>query len=189
MFMVTGGDGNKYTMGVNATLHALITRGDGKLLARPNVLTFNGNKATIFIGDQLPVVVPNSSSNGGTVTYTTSYKNAGITLSYIPRINEDDQIAASVFVEVSTPTSVTLNVGGQKTDAYQITTRSAQTNVRMKDGDTLVIGGLISSIEAKSLSKVPLLGDLPVLGQFFRNLSKSKTESEVVIFLKAKVLK
>ena len=176
-------------MGFNTTINALIANGDGKLLARPNVLTFNGNKATIFIGDQLPVVIPNSATNGGTVTYTTSYKNAGITLSYVPRINEDGQISASVFVEVSTPASVTLNVGGQKTDAYQITTRSAQTNVRMKDGDTLVIGGLISSIEAKSLSKVPILGDLPILGQFFRNLSKSKTESEVVIFLKAKVVK
>ena len=189
MFMVTGGDGNKYSMGVNTTLNALITKGDGKLLARPNVLTFNGNKATIFIGDQLPVVIPNSASNGGTVTYTTSYKNAGITLSYVPRINDDGQISASVFVEVSTPTSVTLNVGGQKTDAYQITTRSAQTNVRMKDGDTLVIGGLISTKEAKSFNKVPLLGDLPVLGQLFRSVSNSKTESEVVIFLKAKVVK
>ena len=110
-------------------------------------------------------------------------------MSYVPRINEDDQIAASVSVEVSTPTSVTLNVGGQKTDAYQITTRSAQTNVRMKDGDTLVIGGVISTKEAKSLNKVPLLGDLPVLGQLFRSVSNSKEESEVVIFLKAKVLK
>ena len=189
MFMVTGGDGKKYSMGVNATLNALITKGDGKLLARPNVLTFNGNKATIFIGDQLPVVIPNSASNGGTVTYTTSYKNAGITLSYVPRINDDGQISASVFVEVSTPTSVTLNVGGQKTDAYQITTRSAQTNVRMKDGDTLVIGGLISTKEAKSFNKVPLLGDLPILGQLFRSVSNSKEESEVVIFLKAKVVK
>ena len=189
MFMVTDSTGNKYSMGVNTTLNALITKGDGKLLARPNVLTFNGNKATIFIGDQLPVVIPNSASNGGTVTYTTSYKNAGITLSYVPRINDDGQISASVFVEVSTPTSVTLNVGGQKTDAYQITTRSAQTNVRMKDGDTLVIGGLISTKEAKSFNKVPLLGDLPVLGQLFRSVSNSKTESEVVIFLKAKVVK
>ncbi|NMC31967.1 MAG: type II secretion system protein GspD [Veillonellaceae bacterium] len=189
IFTVTGKTGLLYDMGVNAKINALITNGEGKLLARPNVLTFNGNKATIFVGDQLPVITPNSDASSGKITYTTDYKNAGITLSYVPRINDNDQIAANVFVEVSTPSTVTLNVGGQKTDAYQITTRSAQTNVRMKDGDTLVIGGLISSIEAKSLNKVPLLGDLPILGQFFRNLSKSKTESEVVIFLKAKVLK
>ena len=187
--MVTGGDGKSYSMGVNTALNALITSGDGKLLARPNVLTFNGNKATIFVGDQLPIVTPNASTSGGSITYTTSYKNAGITLSYVPRINEDNQISASVFVEVSTPVSVTLDVGGQKTTAYQITTRSAQTNVRMKDGDTLVIGGLISSSDVKSFNKVPLLGDLPVLGKLFQSISKSKNETEVVIFLKAKIVK
>ena len=187
--LVTGGDGKQYSMGVNATLNALITKGDGKLLARPNLLTFNGNKGTIFVGDQLPVVTPNATTSGGAVTYTTEYKNAGITLSYVPRINEDGQISASVFVEVSTPVSITLDVGGQKTTAYQITTRSAQTHVRMKDGDTLVIGGLISNSEIKSLNKVPLLGDLPILGKLFQSVSKSKNETEVVIFLKAKVVK
>ena len=187
--LVTGGDGKQYSMGVNATLNALITKGDGKLLARPNLLTFNGNKGTIFVGDQLPVVTPNATTAGGAVTYTTEYKNAGITLSYVPRINEDGQISASVFVEVSTPVSITLDVGGQKTTAYQITTRSAQTHVRMKDGDTLVIGGLISNSEIKSLNKVPILGDLPILGKLFQSVSKSKNETEVVIFLKAKVVK
>lgn len=189
MFMATGGDGKAYSMGINTALNALITNGDGKLLARPNVLTFNGNKATIFVGDQLPIVTPNSSTSGGTITYTTSYKNAGITLSYVPRINADRQIAASVFVEVSTPVSVTLDVGGQKSTAYQITTRSAQTNVRMKDGDTLVIGGLISSSDVKSFNKIPVLGDLPVLGKLFQSISKSKNETEVVVFLKAKIVK
>ena len=187
--LVTGGDGKQYSMGVNATLNALITKGDGKLLARPNLLTFNGNKGTIFVGDQLPVVTPNATTAGGAVTYTTEYKNAGITLSYVPRINEDGQISASVFVEVSTPVSITLDVGGQKTTAYQITTRSAQTHVRMKDGDTLVIGGLISNSEIKSLNKIPLLGDLPILGKLFQSVSRSKNETEVVIFLKAKVVK
>ncbi|HWR29812.1 MAG TPA: secretin N-terminal domain-containing protein [Negativicutes bacterium] len=189
MFMATGGDGKAYSMGINTALNALITSGDGKLLARPNVLTFNGNKATIFVGDQLPIVTPNSSTSGGTITYTTSYKNAGITLSYVPRINADRQIAASVFVEVSTPVSVTLDVGGQKSTAYQITTRSAQTNVRMKDGDTLVIGGLISSSDVKSFNKIPVLGDLPVLGKLFQSISKAKNETEVVVFLKAKIVK
>lgn len=186
--IVTGGDGQLYKFGVNATLNALITSGDGKILARPNVTTFNGNRATIFVGDQLPIVTPNASTAGGPVTYTTSYKNAGITLSYIPRINEDEKISASVFVEVSTPVAVVLDVGGQKTTAYQITTRSAQTNVRMKDGDTMVIGGLISSQEIKNLNKVPILGDLPFLGKLFQSVSKSKNETEVVIFLKARIL-
>ena len=185
--IVTGGDGKIYNFGVNATLNALVTSGDGKILARPNVMTFNGNKATIFIGDQLPIVTP--STTGGTTTNTTSYKNAGISLSYVPRINDDDFITASVFVEVSTPTMVTLGSGSGATQAYQITTRSAQTNVRMKDGDTLVIGGLISSSDTKNMSKVPILGDLPMLGKLFQSVTRGKIETEVVIFLKAKIVK
>ncbi len=185
--LVTGGDGQIYKLGVNATLNALVTSGDGKILARPNVMTFNGNKATIFIGDQLPIVTP--STTGGTTTNTTSYKNAGISLSYVPRINDDGYITASVFVEVSTPTMVTLGTGSGATQAYQITTRSAQTNVRMKDGDTMVIGGLISSSDTKNMSKVPILGDLPMLGKLFQSVTRGKIETEVVIFLKAKIVK
>ena len=182
-----GADGVFHNFGVNATLNALVTSGDGKILARPNVMTFNGNKATIFIGDQLPIVTP--STTGGTTTNTTSYKNAGISLSYVPRINDDDFITASVFVEVSSPTMVTLGSGSGATQAYQITTRSAQTNVRMKDGDTLVIGGLISSSDTKNMSKVPILGDLPMLGKLFQSVTRGKIETEVVIFLKAKIVK
>ena len=189
IFSVLGRNGLQYNFGVNATLNAAISKGDAKLLARPNILTFNGNKGTIFVGDQLPVVTASSSSGSTAPTYSTQYKSAGITLSYVPRINEEEQISASVFVEVSTPAVVTLYVAGEKSTAYQITTRSAQTNVRMKDGDTLVIGGLMTSSDIKSLTKVPFLGDLPVLGQFFRSLSKSKEEVEVVIFLKAKIVK
>ena len=184
---LAGADGVFHNFGVNATLNALVTSGDGKILARPNVMTFNGNKATIFIGDQLPIVTP--STTGGTTTNTTSYKNAGISLSYVPRINDDDFITASVFVEVSTPTMVTLGSGSGATQAYQITTRSAQTNVRMKDGDTLVIGGLISSSDTKNMSKVPILGDLPMLGKLFQSVTRGKIETEVVIFLKAKIVK
>ena len=185
--VIKGGDGLSYNFGFTAQLNALINNGEGKILARPNVMTFNGNKATIFIGDQLPIVTP--STTAGTTTNTTSYKNAGITLSYVPRINEDENITASVFVEVSTPTLVSLGTGTTSVQAWQITTRSAQTNVRMKDGATLVIGGLISSTDIRNLNKVPILGDLPILGKFFQSITKSKNETEVVIFLKAKIVK
>jgi len=185
--ILTGGDGFVYNFAVNAQLNALINNGDGKILARPNVMTFNGNKATIFIGDQLPIVTP--STTAGTTTNTTSYKNAGITLSYVPRINEDDFITASVFVEVSTPTLVTMGTGSTAVQAWQITTRSAQTNVRMKDGATLVIGGLISNSDTRNFNKVPYLGDLPILGKLFQSVTTSKNETEVVIFIKAKIVK
>lgn len=67
--------------------------------------------------------------------------------------------------------------------AYSFTTRSADAVVRLKDGETLVIGGLIGSEEAKSISKVPFFGDLPIIGNFFRSIKKSKSDSEIIIFL------
>ena len=185
--ILTGGDGLIYNFGISATLNALITNGDVKILARPNVMTFNGNKATIFIGDKLPT--PTQTTSGGVMSTSIVYTNAGITLSYVPRINEDDFITASVFVEVSTPTQVTLGSGSTALQAYKITSRAAQTNVRMKDGATLVIGGLISNSEIKSFNKVPFFGDLPILGKLFQSVSTSKDETEVVIFLKAKIVK
>lgn len=72
--------------------------------------------------------------------------------------------------------------------AYRFNKRSADTTVRLKDGETMVIGGLIGSEETRVLSKVPFLGDLPVLGALFRNVKNSKTDSEVMIFLTAKIL-
>ena len=185
--IVTGGDGKQYNLGVNAALKALITSGDGKILARPNVTTFNGNRATIFVGDQIPVPKSDNNNTGSTSSTSIEYKTAGITLSYVPRINADNQITASVFVEVSMPVADSKLASGAI--VYRITTRSAQTNVRMKDGDTMVIGGLISSQDVKSLNKIPILGDLPMLGKLFQSVSKSKNETEVVIFLKAKILK
>ena len=73
-------------------------------------------------------------------------------------------------------------------ETFYFQTRSADTNVRLRDGETMVIGGLIGSEEAQRLSKIPFLGDLPVLGHFFRHTSKSRTESELLIFLKARIL-
>ena len=183
--IVTGGDGQVYKLGVNATLNALITSGDGKILARPNVTTFNGNKATIFVGDEIPV--PKDSTAGNSTSTSIDYKTAGITLSYVPRINDDEFITASVFVEVSTPVADSKLSSGAI--VYRLTTRTAQTNVRMKDGDTMVIGGLISSSDTKNMSKVPILGDLPVLGKLFQSVNRGKIETEVVIFLKAKIVK
>ena len=159
-----------------------MSNGEAKILARPNVLTLNGNKAQIFIGDDIPVVTEKTDSSGKT-TSTVEYKKAGILLEYIPQINSQNEITAAVHVEVATPILVA------EMKNYRITSRMTKTSIRIKDGDTLVIGGLISSVEAGGKNKVPFLGDLPILGKLFQSVSKSKDETEVVIFLKAKIVK
>ncbi|MBQ7705340.1 MAG: type II and III secretion system protein, partial [Selenomonadaceae bacterium] len=110
------------------------------------------------------------------------YRDAGIILKYTPRINADGTITATIHTEVSTPQYV------EDLKAYQFNTRSADTTVTVRDGEPMVIGGLIGAEDAKSISKIPVLGDLPILGALFRNHRKSKTESELMIFLTAHVI-
>lgn len=108
----------------------------------------------------------------------TEYVDAGIKLRYTPIINSDgSMVTAEVHTEVSTPTLVS------DLKNYRITSRQADTNVRMKNGETLIIGGLIGEEETKSVQRIPLLSKLPLLGNLFKNTSKRKTNTEVLMFL------
>ena len=163
-----------------AKINALVTDGKAKILSRPNVTTIQGKEAVINVGSSVPV--PTVQTTNSTVTTSIDYRDAGIILKYTPRINSDGTITATIHTEVSTPQYVA------EMQAYRFNTRSADTTVTVRDGEPMVIGGLIGAEEAKSVSKIPFLGDLPLLGALFRNHRKSKSESELVIFLTAKVL-
>ena len=163
-----------------AKINALVTDGKAKILSRPNVTTIQGKEAVINVGSSVPV--PKISSTNTATTTEIDYRDAGIILKYTPRINSDGTITATIHTEVSTPQYVA------DMQAYRFNTRSADTTVTVRDGEPMVIGGLIGAEEEKSVSKIPFLGDLPILGALFRNYRKSKSESELVIFLTAHVL-
>lgn len=163
-----------------AKINALVTNGKAKILSRPNVTTIQGKEAVINVGSSVPV--PKVQTTNSTVTNSIDYRDAGIILKYTPRINADGTITATIHTEVSTPQYVA-DMG-----AYRFNTRSADTTVTVRDGEPMVIGGLIGAEESKSVSKIPFLGDLPILGALFRNHKKSKSESELIIFLTAHVL-
>ena len=165
---------------LSAKINALVTDGKAKILSRPNVTTIQGREAVINVGSSVPV--PTIQTTNSTVTNSVEYRDAGIILRYTPRINADGSITAQIHTEVSTPQFV------EEVGAYRFNTRSADTTVTVKDGEPMIIGGLIGAEEAKSVSKIPFLGDLPILGALFRNHRKSKSESELIIFLTAKVL-
>lgn len=176
----SGPEGYPYEFYYEAKINALITDGKAKILSSPNITTLQGKEAVINIGGSVPV--PVVSTTNSTVTTSIQYKEAGIILRYTPRATDDGYIVADVHTEVSSPLYV------ESLKAYRFQERSADTTVRLKNNETMVIGGLIGEEESKSFSKVPFLGDLPILGVFFRNNKKSKSESEIMIFLTAKVL-
>lgn len=164
-----------------AKINALVTDGKAKLLSRPNITTLTGKEAVIKIGGDVPVPTTETTDRSTTTSFT--YRNAGIILRCTPWVSDDGTITAAVHTEVSSP----LYVADLK--AYRFQERSAHTTVRLRDGETMVIGGLIGSEETRSLSKIPFLGDLPVLGAFFKSERKSTSDSEIIMFLTAHVLK
>ena len=174
-------DGISYEMYYGAKINALITNGKAKMLSRPHVSTIQGNEAVMSVGDRIPVPRTDVSNSVTTTSYT--YEESGIILKVTPRINEDGTITAKVYTEVSTPQYVSAM------GVYRFNKRSANTIITLKDGEPMVIGGLIGKEEEKSISKIPFLGDLPILGALFRNHHRSSSESELMIFLSAHVIK
>lgn len=142
-----GVDGYPYEFYYAAKIDALISDGKANILARPNITTIQGKEAVINIGSEVPV--PIVSTTNSTTTTSIKYREAGIILKCTPRVNEDGIITVKVHTEVSSPMYV------EDMKAYRFQKRSADTIVRLKDGQTMVIGGLIGSDEAKQMSKIP----------------------------------
>ena len=175
-----GPGGKPYEWQFSAAIEAMVSHGKADVLSRPNIVTMQGQEAVINIGGEVPV--PTVSTTNSTVTTSIEYRPAGIILRCLPMVNEDGYITSKIHTEASSPQYV------EEMNAYSFQKRSADTMVRLKDGETMVIGGLISSEEIKSMSKVPFLGDLPILGNLFKSVHSSVTNSEIFIILKAKIV-
>ena len=165
---------------INATLQALITNGDAKVLSQPSMVTMSGEKANILVGGEIPI--PMSNSDG---QITVQWREYGIKLNIEPQVMEDEQITSKVTAEVSTldsSSSAAINLSnGLSIPALR--SRKAETVIHMSSGSTMVIGGLLSSEEGKQVTKFPFLGDLPLIGQFFRNTTTSKEKKEIIIMV------
>lgn len=172
--------GHPYSFLFQARLNALITQGKARILARPHIMTLNGRKADILIGSQIPVLVDHL--EGDNTTTAVEYKEAGIRLTCLPRISSNNEITADIHAEVSTPYLV------PELKAYRIMTRQAATRVRIHSGDVLTIGGLIDRQSSDSLRKVPLLGDIPLLGKLFQSRQHTEEESDVIIRIRADIV-
>ncbi|CUH94079.1 hypothetical protein P22_0141 [Propionispora sp. 2/2-37] len=168
-------EGLPYEFYYSAKINALVSKGDAKVLSRPKVTTVSGKEARILIGDRIPVQTETVAN--GTTSISTTYLDTGIKLTYTPVIGNDGRITAKVHTEVSTPQLVA------DTKQYQITTREAETYVSMKNGETMIIGGLIGSQTSETISKVPFFSDFPILGNLFKNVQRTGSNSEIIIFL------
>ena len=173
-------------LNLTAILPPLITSGDARILAEPSIRVIEGRTARIFIGDTITAVVDRTVTPTGT-NVTTKEFTPGITLVVSGHSTPGGEITLDVRPTVSFLTS--LRVEGIDIPVPQIRERSAQTTIRLRDGDTMVLGGLLQDEDIKTMSKVPILGDLPFFGNLFRSRNTTKRRSEVVIFLTTRLLK
>jgi general secretion pathway protein D len=160
--------------------------GDSNLLANPRIRVRNREKAKIHIGDKLPVFTTTSTANVG-VAASVSYLDVGLKLDVEPVVYLQDEVAIKVGLEVS---SVVKEVSGpSNSTAYQIGTRSAATTLRLKNGETQVLAGLISNEERNSANKLPGLGDIPLIGRLFASNRDSSSKTEIVLLITPRIVR
>lgn len=161
----------------SATLNLQKTDTDANLLANPRIRVRDREKAKIMIGDKVPVVTTTSTNTF--VTENIQYLDVGLKLEVEPDIHLRDEIGLKLALEVSSlVSSVKTNNGSS---AYQIGTRNFNSALRLKDGETQVLAGLISDEDRSSGNRVPLLGDFPILGRLFGSQNDSRQKTEIVL--------
>ncbi|HEX6733649.1 MAG TPA: secretin N-terminal domain-containing protein [Azonexus sp.] len=162
------------------------TVGDTNLLANPRIRTHNREKALIRIGDRVPVITTTATATGF-VSENVQYLDVGLKLEVEPTIFPNDEISIKLGLEVSSVTREVVSRAG--TSAYQIGSRNAATVLRLKDGETQILGGLISDQDITAANRFPGLGDLPVLGRLFSSQRDSKEKTELLLSITPRLLR
>lgn len=186
--------GSMSLSGMTAALRAILTNSDTKILARPKVLTLNNETAKIELTAKTAVAsVTTTAASEGTSTTTSGSAeriNTGITLNVTPQINKDGYITMHIEPTVVVPVLSKYFAGaGDDAKFVDPQTRSVKTTVMVRDGETVIIGGLISKEDTYSFEKIPFLGDLPFLGSAFRYKSTDKSDKELIIFITPHIVK
>src|SRR5881396_2950917 len=169
---------------LNFNLRALVNEGKAKILTSPRIATLDGNKATIQLATRVPVFT--TTTQQGVTTTTISYIDVGVKLVTTPRVNTDNLITLSLTPEVSSLGTQEI-FSGQS--AFRVNTRNADTTLAVPDGRTIVLGGLIDRSERTTVLKVPLLGDIPILGELFRSTDTNASETEVIFLITPQIVK
>lgn len=161
--------------------------GDFNTLANPRIRARNKEKATILVGDKVPVITTTAAASGGFISESVNYLDVGLKLDVEPTVSPDDEVAIKLALEVSSPTREVRSATG--TVAYQIGTRNANTTLRLRDGETQLLGGLISNEDRVTSNRVPGLGDLPLAGRLFSSQKDDVQRTELVLAITPRILR
>jgi general secretion pathway protein D len=167
---------------ISTTFHALAVAGKLDVLSRPYILTSDNQEANILVGQEVPFITNTRQDALGGLVNTVQYQDIGVILDVTPHINPDGLVVMDVAPQISSQSdqSVQLQAGVSSPVFNQ---RSASARVAIRDGQTIVIGGLMQDEKTQTITKVPILGDIPYLGLLFQRDNVTKTKTELLIFL------
>ncbi len=177
-FVPFGLDAGKVQPGfsLQAAIYAQVQKGEGRIVSRPRIAAQSGSTAKIITGDALPILTSITLSGVNGVSQQVQYVNVGVTLQIAPRVSPDGFVTSHIYGVVS-------SVTGYSQGYPTISQREAETSASVRDGETFVIGGLTQENSLSTQSKVPLLGDIPLIGQAFRNQRSTRSSTELYIVI------
>ncbi len=186
LVFITGKDNGKtkFAQDLQTTVNALISQGKAKVVATPRIATLDNHEAIINIGSRIPYAVPVSNGSGST-QWAVEYIDAGVKLKITPQLGEEGYVTAFIQPEVSSISEWRTTSAGE---FPVITTRNAQATLRVKDGETIVVGGLLSETDRENVSKIPVLGQIPLMGLLFQNRTIEKAKTEIVFLITPHVI-
>ncbi len=175
------------------TIHAIAQAGKAKVLSRPSILARNNQPAIITVGQSVPLITGVRYDTFGNAINSITYTDVGVILKVTPFITGDDMVQMIVSPEISRldPTlsiPISATADGTTVNAPVIDIRSADTVVVTPDGQTVVIGGLMQTVKGDIVTKIPLLGDIPLFGNLFKRDQKTESKSELIIFLTPQIV-
>jgi pilus assembly protein CpaC len=174
-------------LNLGATIAALETKGVLQILAEPNLLTSNGKQGSFLAGGEYPYPVVQGAAGTGSNAVTVQFKEFGVRLNFIPTITPRGTIRLQVAPEVSSLDFTNgLTISGFTVPA--LSTRRVRTEVELGQGQSFAIAGLLDNRETRNLSKVPFIGDIPILGKFFQSIQKSKTNTELMVIVTPEIV-
>jgi len=162
--------------------------GSTTVLANPRIRVVNKEKARVHIGDRVPVITTTAAAAGGFISESVNYLDVGLKLDVEPLIYLDDEIGIKVSLEVSNIVREVKGTGSN-TLTYQIGTRNATTSLRLRDGETQILAGLISDEDRRTASRVPGLGEIPLLGRLFSSTHDTTARTEVVLLITPRLVR
>ena len=172
-----------FPAGVGVVLQALTTKGLAKILAEPNLLVKSGQEGNFLAGSRIPYSV--LISTGGAATTSIVFETVGIKVRFKPEVMENGLINLKID-----PAEVSSIAGTLAVNGYPIIdTRDVRTSVELRDGESLVLAGLLQEEQIKTMSKIPILGDIPILGALFRSTQSDIREKDLVFFITPKIVK